>query len=110
VVDECVLRMADRVAELLPEAPGAHDAFGYLAWEELVLSSARRIQARLDSATLLAGAPQGAVSLARLDGRALVTLAVTLAYEPDGETCASVLAALASAGRTGHAAAFVPRG
>ncbi|MBV6757447.1 hypothetical protein [Rhodococcus opacus] len=41
--------LARRIAELLPEPPSPDDPFGYLAWEELVLTAAGRLgaQARL---------------------------------------------------------------
>ena len=46
--------LARRIAELLPEPPSPDDPFGYLAWEELVLTAAGRLglQARLHLRTL----------------------------------------------------------
>jgi hypothetical protein len=41
--NEAAAALAQRAAELLVEPPEAHDAFGFLAWEELVLSTAARI-------------------------------------------------------------------
>jgi hypothetical protein len=40
---ERVTVLAQRAAALLPEPPHEDDAFGFLAWEELVLTTARRI-------------------------------------------------------------------
>lgn len=48
MTDQRVWGIARRAAELLPEPPAAHDAFGYLAWQELVLSTAQRLQWLLD--------------------------------------------------------------
>jgi hypothetical protein len=90
-----VEEMAHKAAELLPEPPAAHDPFGYLAWEELVVSTARRLQWLMGDAE-----PSGSVELpvtltlqpgtARLDGQALLTLARLLAAGDD-TACEGVL-------------------
>jgi hypothetical protein len=95
VADEIAMAVARRAAELLPEPPAAHDSFGYLAWEDLVLSTARRLQRLLDDATLMTR-PQAAPLVlspgtGRLDGTSLLALAARLAHE-DGIHCADLLA------------------
>lgn len=90
-----VEEMARKAAELLPEPPAAHDPFGYLAWEELVVSTARRLQWLMDDPE-----PSASVDLpvaltlqpgtARLDGQALLTLARLLATGDD-TACEGVL-------------------
>ena len=90
-----VEEMARKAAELLPEPPAAHDPFGYLAWEELVVSTARRLQWLMDDPE-----PYACVELpvtltlqpgtARLDGPALLTLATLLATGDDS-ACEGVL-------------------
>jgi hypothetical protein len=94
VADERAQQVARLAAGLLPEAPPAHDAFGYLSWEELVLSTARRLQWLLDDATLLAPPrvcrPRPGVS-GRLDGDALLTLAVLLVHDDSDAACAELL-------------------
>jgi hypothetical protein len=106
VVGDRVLELARRAADLLPEPPAAHDAFGMLAWEELVLSTARRLQAHLDVATLLA--PPTAPTLrrrpasARLDADSLITLAVLLAHTDDA-TCGDLACAAVLAGEAAFA-------
>jgi hypothetical protein len=102
VVDARVLELARQAAELLPEPPAPHDAFGMLAWEELVLSTARRLQAFLDDATLLAPPATTRLHCAsasgRLDGASLITLAVLL-IDADDHHCEALLhEALAAAG------------
>ena len=75
---ERVTTMAHRAAELLPEPPPAGDLDGYLAWRELVWSTAVRLSALAgctlasrDSATheLHAGAPVTAQYLLDLAGQ-----------------------------------------
>ncbi|RMB83799.1 hypothetical protein [Streptomyces shenzhenensis] len=92
---ESATAVAWRAAELLPEPPAAHDSFGYLAWEELVLSTARRLQRLLDDTTLMTRPQAAALVLApgtgRLDGTSLLALAARLAHE-DGIHCADLLA------------------
>ena len=38
-----MLTLVRRAAELLPGPPRAHDAYGFLAWEELVMDTVARI-------------------------------------------------------------------
>ncbi|MEX5635417.1 hypothetical protein [Parafrankia sp. FMc2] len=80
------MTVARRAAELLPEPPPAHDSYGYLAWEELVLSTARRLQ-RLLSYETLATTPAASLALVpgtgRLDAEFLLTLSVLLAQDDD---------------------------
>lgn len=40
---ECFLDLAERAAELLPEAPGPGDLQGWLSWRELVWDTAHRL-------------------------------------------------------------------
>ncbi|UGQ11096.1 hypothetical protein LO772_30530 [Yinghuangia sp. ASG 101] len=94
---ESAVAVARQAAELLPEPPAAHDSFGYLAWEELVFSTARRLQHLLDDATLMTPPRQAAPLVlspktGRLDGASLLALAARLAHE-DGVHCANLLAA-----------------
>ncbi|WP_131831466.1 hypothetical protein [Pseudofrankia asymbiotica] len=89
------MTVARRAAGLLPEPPAAHDSYGYLAWEELVLSTAQRLQ-RLLSHEALTTPPAASLALApetgHLDAESLLTLAVLLAH--DGEPlCAQLLCA-----------------
>jgi hypothetical protein len=77
--------LADEAARLIPEPPASHDAFGYLAWEELVVTTARRL-------SLIAGTDEcstAAITLTlrsgRLDGRALLTLATLLTDPSDSQ-------------------------
>ncbi len=92
-------QMARRAAELLPEPPPSHDAFGYLAWEELVLSTARRLQRLLDDRTL-GSRPLAVPTLAvpgRLDGDALLALAVLLVHDDADSACSELLSLAATA-------------
>ena len=90
-----VLEMARKAAELLPEPPAAHDPFGYLAWEELVVSTARRLQwlmadAEFASPDAFPRALTRQAGTARLDAQALLTLAGLLATGDD-TACEGVL-------------------
>ncbi|MFJ3667392.1 hypothetical protein ACIPSE_13140 [Streptomyces sp. NPDC090106] len=95
MADESVMACARRAAELLPEPPAAHDSFGYLAWEELVLSTARRLQRLMDEAELRAHPQDTALALSpatgRLDAPSLLNLAARLTRD-DGVHCADLLA------------------
>jgi hypothetical protein len=98
-MDERMMQLAQRAAELLPVPPAAHDAFGYLAWEELVMSTARRVHQ-------LAGAPQlhpghsgrapACVALepdaVRVSAGTLLRLGALLAVSDDTTACEGVLA------------------
>lgn len=100
MADESATAIARQAAELLPEPPAAHDSFGYLAWEELVLSTAHRLQRLLDDATLMTRPQATALVLSpvtgRLDGASLLDLAARLAHE-DAVHCAALLAAAVTA-------------
>ena len=94
-----VVEMARKAAELLPEPPASHDPFGYLAWEELVVSTARRLHwlmgdaepaSRSESSAELPTALTLQPGTARLDGEALLVLAGLLATGDD-LTCEGVL-------------------
>lgn len=107
VADERAMTVARRAAELLPGPPPAHDGYGYLAWEELVLSTARRLQ-RLLSHETLATPPAPSLALARgtgrLDAEFLLTLSVLLVHDDDF-LCARLLSdAVAAHAIAAHAA------
>lgn len=78
-----VATLAAEAARLLPEPPAGHDAFGYLAWEELVVDTARRLS------HLGADCAAEPVTLTphtrRLDGAALLSLATLVADATDPE-------------------------
>lgn len=99
MADERAQQVARQAAALLPEPPPSHDAFGYLAWEELALSTARRLQRLLDDATLRSrsfATPRSSTP-GRLDGDTLLALAVLLVHD-DADSACSELLAVASAG------------
>ena len=80
-----VATLADEAARLLPEPPAGHDAFGYLAWEELVVDTARRLA--LFSGGLGDLEPASDVltltpHTRRLDGRGLLSLATIVNDDP----------------------------
>lgn len=85
---EQVTELARRTASVIPEPPGAHDPFGYLAWEELVLGAAARLGA-LSPAPAPTDWSQGLLDISpatgRLEAQALTSLAAVL-Y--DGGTAA----------------------
>jgi hypothetical protein len=88
VADDCAMWMARQAAELLPEAPPIHDSFGYLAWEELVISVAERLRPFLaTSAAPVTEAPQPRLSPA--SGRLTPTFLLTLAsaLDQDAAVC-----------------------
>lgn len=97
MADERVTEVAQRAADMLPEPPAAHDAFGYLAWEELVLSTARRLQwlMELPPHNGPTGTPLDlalAPLAGHLDGTALLTLAALLWHAADTGSCEALLA------------------
>ena len=87
--------LARQAADLLPEPPAAHDAFGYLAWEELVVTTARRL-------AWIAGGDLGAIPAGddlhrdaatdRLDAATLLALAAVVAATSDVQACEAALA------------------
>ena len=94
--------LAEQAADLLPEAPAEHDSFDYLAWEELVLSTARRLLwaagGELNAQT---HTPRLDALTGRLTGTDLLALAALTA---DPTSCAGELAlGRALAGRPDHA-------
>ncbi len=98
-----VVELARKAAELLPEPPAAHDAFGYLAWEELVVSTARRLQWLLGDAAMAPSPVTGAATTltlqpgtARLDGQALLTLSGLLAAGDDFACEGALIEAMAA--------------
>lgn len=115
MADERMLTMARQVAPLLPEPPAPHDAFGYLAWEELVLSTARRLHPYLPADEITSHVPLPALRFSALTGRlcaeSLVTLAIVLAHEVGPVPCEALLLDALAARRTGaELPAFAPRG
>jgi hypothetical protein len=116
VADERVMVMARRVAPLLPEPPAAYDAFGYLAWEELVLTTARRLAPYLSAAVVDSPIRLPALRFSpasgRLDAESVATLAVLLARDVDSASCESLLLDALDARRCGTDAptpAFMPQ-
>lgn len=81
MADERVTELAREIASLIPEPPAAHDPFGYLAWEEIVLGAATRLGA-LGSDRRSAESLQGLLHIScvtgRLDAEALTTLAMVV--------------------------------
>jgi hypothetical protein len=75
--------LADEAARLLPEPPAGHDAFGYLAWEELVLSTARRLAQFGEFPEHGAGRVALGTRSHRLDGTSLLSLASLLVGHAD---------------------------
>lgn len=115
MADERMLAMARQVAPLLPEPPAPHDAFGYLAWEELVLTTARRLRPYVldDDTTRHARLPALRFSpvTGRLGAESLATLAIVLARDVDPASCEALLLDALAACRTGaQLPAFAPRG
>ncbi|GAA1948191.1 hypothetical protein GCM10009798_04200 [Nocardioides panacihumi] len=89
MANERVEMLAEQAAALLPGPPAVHDAFGYLAWEDLILSAVRRLQSLADDVPALAAAGARLPSL-QLDGTGLLVLAARLANDDaaDTATCA----------------------
>ena len=101
MTEDCVVELARKAAELLPEPPAAHDPFGYLAWEELVVSTARRLQwlmpiAETASPALSSEGLTLQPGTARLDALALLTLAGLLAAGDDAACEGALTRAVAS--------------
>jgi hypothetical protein len=101
VTDQRLWNMARQAAALLPGAPSSHDSFGYLAWEELVLSTARRLLQF--GADVPAGPPtlQLEPVSARVDASALISLAGLLAARDDA-ACERALSDGVSVSRGEH--------
>lgn len=115
VADERVLAISRRVAPLLPEPPAPHDAFGYLAWEELVLATARRLRPYLADDEITSHTRLPALRFSPVTGRlgaeSLATLAIVLARDVDPASCEALLLDALAACRTGaELPAFAPRG
>lgn len=93
---ERVTSLARQAAYVLPEPPAAHDAFGYLAWEELVVSTARRLAHLADIAPSTSSHPsRGDVRLdpatGALDAASLLALSALLADTGDVGACSAAL-------------------
>lgn len=93
---ERVASLAHRAAEVLPEPPAAHDAFGYLAWEELVLSTARRLADLADSAPSTSSHPSRYdvrldPASGALDAASLLALSTLLGETGDVGACSAAL-------------------
>lgn len=95
MADERMMLMAGQVAALLPEPPASHDAFGYLAWEELVLTAAQRLRAYLPDSALQRPVRLSPLSLSPETGRlaagSLAALASLLAHGVDTARCEALL-------------------
>ena len=95
MADERMMSMAGKVASLLPEPPASHDAFGYLAWEELVLAAAQRLRAYLPDSAFQRPVRLSCLSLSPETGRlaagSLTALAGLLAHEVDTASCEALL-------------------
>lgn len=95
MADERMMLMAGKVASLLPEPPASHDAFGYLAWEELVLAAAQRLRAYLPDSAFQRPVRLSCLSLSPETGRlaagSLTALAGLLAHEVDTASCEALL-------------------
>lgn len=81
MADETGTQLARKAASVIPEPPAAHDPFGYLAWEELVLCTATRLGA-LDADPVPARRASGLLHISpvtgRLDAESLTALAVVV--------------------------------
>ncbi|MFJ9390861.1 hypothetical protein ACIRON_18690 [Nocardioides sp. NPDC101246] len=117
MADERLMVMARQVAPLLPEPPAPHDAFGYLAWEELVLTTARRLRSYVPDDVTTSHTPLPTVRFSAATGRlcaeSVTTLAVTLARDVDTAPCETLLLDALAAFRTVAGfpvPAFAPRG
>ncbi|MGW5145744.1 hypothetical protein [Rhodococcus koreensis] len=95
MADERMMLMAGQVASLVPEPPAWHDAFGYLAWEELVLTAAQWLRAYLPDAALQCPPRRSPLSFSPETGRlaagSLTALATMLAHEVDTASCEALL-------------------
>ncbi|MBM9464099.1 hypothetical protein JL108_11620 [Aeromicrobium sp. YIM 150415] len=107
MIEERVIALAHRAAELLPEAPAVDDAFGYLAWEELVLSTVGRLH--WVSGNSLPVALESDVLLdpktIRLDVMSLLALTSLLASDATSHRCENALSDAVAAVRASTAAA-----
>ncbi|MFC9552113.1 hypothetical protein ACFTWF_14775 [Rhodococcus sp. NPDC056960] len=95
MADERMMLMAGQVASLLPEPPASHDAFGYVAWEELVLTAAQWLRAYLPDVALQGPVRRSRLSFSPETGRlatgSLTALATLLAHEVDTASCEALL-------------------
>ncbi|TQC49224.1 hypothetical protein EEB14_11115 [Rhodococcus sp. WS4] len=95
MADERMMLMAGQVASLLPEPPAWHDAFGYLAWEELVLTAAQQLRAYLPDAAFQGPVRRSPLSFSPETGRlaagSLTVLAALLAHGVGTASCEALL-------------------